>query len=57
MNKELSYLTSLFGASGSERDVRQAILNEIQPLCDRMPHSADELHKSTTERKKGEFKI
>lgn len=34
MNKELSYLTSLFGASGSEGDVRQAIMNEIQPICD-----------------------
>lgn len=33
MNKELSYLTSLFGASGSESDVRQAILNEIRPYC------------------------
>lgn len=34
MNKELSYLTSLFGASGSEGDVRQAIINEIRPYCD-----------------------
>lgn len=29
MNKLLSYYTSLFGASGSEGDVRRAILNEI----------------------------
>lgn len=36
MNKQLSYLTSLFGASGSEGDVRQAILNEIREHCDRM---------------------
>ncbi len=36
MNKELSYLTSLFGASGSEGDVRQAVLNEIRPYCDRI---------------------
>ncbi len=36
MNKELSYLTSLFGATGSEGDVRQAILNEIRPYCDRV---------------------
>ncbi|MBR2012660.1 MAG: M42 family metallopeptidase [Clostridia bacterium] len=36
MNKELSYLTSLFGASGSEGDVRQAILNEIRPYCDKV---------------------
>lgn len=34
MNKELSYLTSLFGTSGSESDVRQAILGEIQAYCD-----------------------
>lgn len=34
MNKELSYLTSLFGASGSESDVRHSILNEIRPYCD-----------------------
>lgn len=34
MNKELSYLTSLFGASGSESDVRQAIISEIRPHCD-----------------------
>ena len=33
MNKQLSYLTSLFGASGSEGDVRQAILNEIRDYC------------------------
>ncbi len=36
MNKELSYLTSLFGASGSEGDVRQAIINELRPHCDRL---------------------
>lgn len=36
MNKELSYLTSLFGASGSEGDVRQAVLNEIKEHCDRI---------------------
>lgn len=36
MNKELSYLTSLFGASGSEGDVRQAIINEIRPYCDKI---------------------
>ncbi len=36
MNKELSYLTSLFGASGSEGDVRQAIINEIRPYCDKV---------------------
>ena len=36
MNKQLSYLTSLFGASGSEGDVRQAILNEIREYCDRV---------------------
>lgn len=36
MNKELSYLTSLFGASGSEGDVRHAILNEIRPYCDKI---------------------
>ncbi|MBQ6824821.1 MAG: M42 family metallopeptidase [Clostridia bacterium] len=34
MNKQLSYLTSLFGASGSEGDVRQAIVNEIRDYCD-----------------------
>ncbi len=34
MNKQLSYLTSLFGASGSEGDVRQAIINEIKDYCD-----------------------
>ena len=34
MNKQLSYLTSLFGASGSEGDVRQAILNAIRDYCD-----------------------
>lgn len=33
MNKQLSYLTSLFGASGSEGDVRQAIINEIRDYC------------------------
>lgn len=31
MNKLLSYYTSLFGASGSEGDIRRAILNEISP--------------------------
>ncbi len=36
MNKELSYLTSLFGASGSEGDVRQAILNELRAYCDQV---------------------
>lgn len=36
MNKQLSYLTSLFGASGSEGDVRQAILNEIKDYCDKI---------------------
>ena len=36
MNKQLSYLTSLFGASGSEGDVRQAIINEIRDLCERV---------------------
>ncbi len=36
MNKQLSYLTSLFGASGSEGDVRQAILNEIREHCDQV---------------------
>ena len=34
MNKQLSYLTSLFGASGSEGDVRQAILHEIREYCE-----------------------
>ena len=34
MNKQLSYLTSLFGASGSEGDVRQAVINEIRPYCE-----------------------
>lgn len=34
MNKQLSYLTSLFGASGSEGDVRQAVINEIREYCD-----------------------
>ena len=36
MNKELSYLTSLFGASGSEGDVRQAIVNELRGFCDQV---------------------
>ena len=36
MNKQLSYLTSLFGASGSEGDVRQAVINEIRPYCERV---------------------
>ncbi len=36
MNKQLSYLTSLFGASGSEGDVRQAVVNEIRDYCDRI---------------------
>ncbi len=36
MNKQLSYFTSLFGASGSEGDVRQAIINEIRDYCDRI---------------------
>lgn len=36
MNKQLSYLTSLFGASGSEGDVRQAIYHEIKDHCDRI---------------------
>lgn len=36
MNKQLSYLTSLFGASGSEGDVRQAIINEIRDYCTRI---------------------
>lgn len=31
MNKLLSYYTSLFGTSGSEGDIRRAILNEISP--------------------------
>lgn len=30
MNKLLSYYTSLFGTSGSERDIRQGIINEIK---------------------------
>lgn len=34
MNKLLSYYTSLFGASGSEGDIRRAILNEISPYAD-----------------------
>lgn len=34
MNKLLSYYTSLFGASGSEGDVRRAIINEISPYAD-----------------------
>ena len=33
MNKLLSYYTSLFGTSGSEGDVRRAILNEISPYA------------------------
>ena len=36
MNKELTYLTSLFGASGSESDIRQAIINEIKSYCDKI---------------------
>lgn len=36
MNKQLSYLTSLFGASGSEGDVRGAIINEIRDYCERI---------------------
>ena len=36
MNKQLSYLSSLFGASGSEGDVRQAVLNEIRDYCTRI---------------------
>lgn len=31
VNKLLSYYTSLFGASGSEGDIRRAIINEISP--------------------------
>ncbi len=31
MNKLLSYYTSLFGTSGSEGDIRRAIINEITP--------------------------
>ncbi len=34
MNKLLSYYTSLFGASGSEGDVRRAIMNEISDYAD-----------------------
>lgn len=34
MNKLLSYYTSLFGTSGSEGDIRRAILNEINPYCE-----------------------
>lgn len=34
MNKLLSYYTSLFGASGSEGDVRRGILNEISDYAD-----------------------
>ena len=34
MNKLLSYYTSLFGASGSEGDVRRAVINEISPYAD-----------------------
>ncbi len=34
MNKLLSYYTSLFGASGSEGDVRRAIMNEISEYAD-----------------------
>ena len=33
MNKLLSYYTSLYGTSGSEGDVRRAILNEISPFA------------------------
>ena len=33
MNKLLSYYTSLFGMSGSEGDIRRAILNEISPYA------------------------
>lgn len=40
MNKQLSYLTSLFGASGSEGDVRQAVMNEIRDYCDRLETDA-----------------
>lgn len=40
MNKQLSYLTSLFGASGSEGDVRQAVINEIRDYCDRVETDA-----------------
>lgn len=34
MNKLLSYYTSLFGASGSEGDIRRAIINEISEYAD-----------------------
>ncbi len=34
MNKLLSYYTSLFGASGSEGDIRRAIVNEISEYAD-----------------------
>lgn len=34
MNKLLSYYTSLFGTSGSEGDVRRAIMNEISEYAD-----------------------
>ena len=34
MNKLLSYYTSLFGTSGSEGDIRRAILNEISTYAD-----------------------
>ncbi len=34
MNKLLSYYTSLFGASGSEGDIRRGILNEISDFAD-----------------------
>ena len=34
MNKLLSYYTSLFGTSGSEGDIRRAILNEISPYAE-----------------------
>ncbi len=34
MNKLLSYYTSLFGTSGSEGDIRRAILNEISSYAD-----------------------
>ncbi|MBQ4052699.1 MAG: M42 family metallopeptidase [Clostridia bacterium] len=36
MNKQLSYFTSLFGASGCEGDVRQAIVNEIRDYCEKI---------------------
>lgn len=33
VNKQLCYYTSLFGTSGSEGDIRRAILNEIAPFA------------------------